>query len=39
LTTSPPKTLRPTGLSREVFLTVNFTDPAANVTEVQIGIP
>jgi hypothetical protein len=30
--------LRPTGLNREVFLTVNFTDLAANVTEVQIGI-
>lgn len=30
--------LRPTGLNREVFLTVNFTDPEANVTEVQIGI-
>ncbi len=30
--------LRPSGLSREVFLTVNFTDPKANVTEVQIGI-
>ena len=30
--------LRPTGLNREVFLTVNFTDPAANVTEVQIGV-
>jgi hypothetical protein len=30
--------LRPTGLNREVFLTVNFTEPEANVTEVQIGI-
>jgi effector-binding domain-containing protein len=30
--------LRPTGLSREVFLNMDFAEPAANVTEVQIGI-
>ena len=30
--------LRPTGLSREVFLNVDFAEPAANITEVQIGV-
>jgi effector-binding domain-containing protein len=32
------QSLRPTGLSREVFLNVDFAEPAANVTEVQIGV-
>jgi effector-binding domain-containing protein len=30
--------LQPAGLDREVYINVNFADPEANVTEVQIGI-
>jgi len=30
--------LQPTGLNRELYINFNFTDPAANVTEVQVGI-
>ncbi len=30
--------LQPTGIDREMYINVNFTDPEANVTEVQVGI-